>query len=147
MARRLLLAAAAAMALLVLASAHTPNVVKSTVKSGKSKWTVVNVVATALPDTQAAVGDRLILDGDVKLDGHGAFRRSAVCTLVDVAAATYLCAVETAFVKGSVLSQGALVLAGGAYTGNLAVVGGTGVFKSVRGIEAVSVEAIKWFLS
>lgn len=149
-------AAAAAMALLLLlvvpfASAHTPDVDKSTIKSSKTKFTIVNVVATRLPDGQTAVGDRLVLEGDVKADGHGEFRRSAVCTLVDVAAATYLCVVETAFAKGSVLSQGALVLAAGAYTGNLAVVGGTGVFKSIRGIEAVGVDVgvpkINWWLS
>jgi hypothetical protein len=146
---RLFFAAALAvtMALLVLlahpAAAHTPDVTKSTLKSSKTKFTIVGLATTLLPAGQDSVGDRLVMRGDVKADGHGQFKRSTVCTLaaVDGAASSYVCQVETAFAKGSVVSQGTLVLASGVYTGSLSIIGGNGVFKSVRGIEAVAYTA------
>lgn len=162
----------AVIALLALAAvlpgarAHTPVVNKKTLsKKGKTVFTLMGEAPpTIVPvgEQQPGVGDRMISDCIVAADGHGHFPRYLDCTIVSTdftdangakLGVAYQCLTETYFALGSVLSQGTLFLRNGVFSGNVAVIGGTAEFKSVRGVEVTTFDTstgtgtTKFFLS
>lgn len=153
----LALLALAAAALPTAARARTTPLVvnKGTLRAKSTSSFVIKPAADptgdSIPDVVVVpgggngspVGDRSVVSVEASAkDGQGRFPLRALCTVVGSAdealGVPNLCALEVTFALGSVMSQGTLYERDGALSGSVAIVGGTGAFKGLRGSEQLA---------